>query len=119
MKADLIVELGLGGRARRLIEGNNIQTHFLEFTGNPDQVGKTMESLRELSSTDSAMTDVQGGVDLISLGTNLQVKNNDGGFKIHTDPAMLEQLRNVPGFTPVIINIQPMTSLRLFLGLNE
>jgi hypothetical protein len=35
------------------------------------------------------------------------------------DPAQLEQLQNAPGFTPVIINIQPMTDLKLFLGLKE
>ncbi len=32
---------------------------------------------------------------------------------------MLEQLQNAPGFVPVIINIQPMTDLRLFLGAQE
>ena len=36
-----------------------------------------------------------------------------------SDPAMLEQLRNAPGFVPVIINIQPMTDLRMFLGLAD
>ncbi|MDO8675766.1 MAG: hypothetical protein Q7K71_06610 [Candidatus Omnitrophota bacterium] len=35
------------------------------------------------------------------------------------DPVMLEQLQNAPGFVPVIINIQPMTDLRMFLGLQE
>jgi hypothetical protein len=35
------------------------------------------------------------------------------------DPAMLEQLRNAPGFVPVIINIQPLKSLPEFLGLNQ
>jgi len=30
---------------------------------------------------------------------------------------MLEQYRNARGFVPVIINVQPMTDLKLFLGL--
>jgi hypothetical protein len=29
---------------------------------------------------------------------------------------MLQQLQNATGFVPVIINIQPMTDLRLFLA---
>jgi hypothetical protein len=32
---------------------------------------------------------------------------------------MLDQLRGVPGFVPVIINVQPMTDLKSFLGLKE
>jgi hypothetical protein len=32
---------------------------------------------------------------------------------------MLQQLHDASGFTPVIINIQPMTSLRMFLGLKQ
>ena len=35
------------------------------------------------------------------------------------DSAILEQLQNAQGFMPVIINIQPMTDLRLFLGLKK
>ncbi len=43
--------------------------------------------------------------------------DDSGGIKFHLDPAMLEQLQDAPGFVPVIINIQPMTDLRSFLGL--
>ena len=43
----------------------------------------------------------------------------EDGIKFHLSPAMLEQLRNAPGFVPVIINIQPLRSLREFLGLNQ
>jgi hypothetical protein len=50
---------------------------------------------------------------------NLQIQNASGGISFKLDPAMLKQLQNAPGFTPVIINIQPMTDLRVFLGLNE
>jgi len=35
------------------------------------------------------------------------------------NPAMLAQLQNVPGFVPVIINIQPLKDLSVFLGLNQ
>ena len=48
---------------------------------------------------------------------SLQTQNSGTGIKFYLDPAMLEQLRNAPGFVPVIINIQPMTDLRRFLGI--
>ncbi len=73
---------------------------------------------------DAAMRSVKtdqrtpGGIDLNS-DKALTVQNNGQGIKFHIDPAMLEQLQNAPGFTPVIINIRPMTDLRMFLGLSE
>jgi len=67
-----------------------------------------------------------GGIDFNSDKMNLQVKmdsrlrgNDNSGIKFHIDHAPLEQLQNAPGFTPVIINIQPMTDLKMFLGLSE
>jgi len=59
-----------------------------------------------------------GGIDLTS-DKALAVQNNGQGIKFHIDPAMLQQLKNAPGFVPVIINIQPMTNIRFFLGLNS
>ncbi len=41
--------------------------------------------------------------------------NDKEGIKFNIDPAILEQLQNAPGFVPVIINIQPMTDLRMWL----
>jgi len=94
--------------------------------------------------TDKAMTKDTGGIDLTPANMNLQTKidsspaaQNDGGIlsqndkggvgngketggiKFHLTPAMLQQIQNAPGFVPVIINIQPMTDLRLFLGLDD
>ncbi|MBF0490601.1 MAG: hypothetical protein HQL15_08315 [Candidatus Omnitrophica bacterium] len=59
-----------------------------------------------------------GGIDLTS-DKALQVKN-DGNGKItfNLTSEQLAKLQNVPGFTPVIISIQPMTNLPEFLGLN-
>ncbi|MBF0570972.1 MAG: hypothetical protein HQL12_03775 [Candidatus Omnitrophica bacterium] len=59
-----------------------------------------------------------GGIDLTLANMNLQTQNSDGEIKFHLDPAQLMQLQNAPGFVPVIINIQPMTDLRQFLGLD-
>jgi phosphoenolpyruvate synthase/pyruvate phosphate dikinase len=61
-----------------------------------------------------------GGIDLTSANMHLQIKKETSdGIKFYLDPAMLTQLQNVMGFVPVIINIQLMTDLRQFLGLND
>ena len=60
-----------------------------------------------------------GGIDLTHINMNLQTQNSGEGIKFHLDPAQLAQLQNAPGFVPVIINIQPMTNLRTFLGLAD
>jgi hypothetical protein len=71
------------------------------------------------NNKDLAMLDnKKGGIDLTS-NQFLQTQNQGQDIKFHLDPAMLKQLQNAPGFTPVIINIHPMTDLRTFLGLNE
>jgi hypothetical protein len=58
-----------------------------------------------------------GGIDLTSDKV-LQVQNNAGEIKFNIDPAMLQKLQNAQGFTPVIINVQPLKDLQLFLGIN-
>jgi hypothetical protein len=60
---------------------------------------------------------MKGGIDLTS-NKFLQTQNAGLDIKFDLDPAMLEQLKNSLGFTPVIINIQPLTDLRVFLGIN-
>ena len=61
-----------------------------------------------------------GGIDLTANKTPLEIQNaGNSGVQIKVSPAILQQLQNASGFTPVIINIQPMTDLRLFLGLSE
>ncbi len=74
---------------------------------------------------DQAMADTHqhkthdvGGIDLTS-DTALSVQNNGQSIQFHIDPAQFEQLQNAPGFVPVIINIQPMTNIHTFLGLNS
>jgi hypothetical protein len=63
-----------------------------------------------------------GGIDLTAANLDLQTRTNPSladqkeGIKFHLDPAMLQQLQNATGFVPVIINIRPMTDLKMFLG---
>ncbi len=66
-----------------------------------------------------ASTNEVGGIDFKPNQINLESRNAGQEIKFKSDPAMLEQLRNAPGFEPVIINIQPMRDLELFLGLKQ
>ncbi|MEI7999396.1 MAG: hypothetical protein WCH62_07830 [Candidatus Omnitrophota bacterium] len=61
----------------------------------------------------------KGGIDLTPANMNVQTQSNGGDIKLHLDPAILAQLKDAPGFVPVIINILPMVDLRLFLGIKE
>ena len=75
----------------------------------------------ERYALNEAMTTGQhtGGIDLTPVPMKLQIQNKNGEIRFHMDPAMLAQLRNAPGFVPVIIKIQPVTNLRMFLGIND
>ena len=73
----------------------------------------------ELVSPAMTTLATKGGIDLTPANMNLQTQNPSGVIKFHMDSIMLKQLQNAPGFVPVIINIQPMTDLRLWLGLND
>ena len=55
---------------------------------------------------------------MMTISSNLQAQSNGGEIKFQIDPAMLQQLKNAPGFVPLIINIQPLENLQEFLGLN-
>jgi hypothetical protein len=60
-----------------------------------------------------------GGIDLTSANMNLQIQNSGGEIKFHINPAMLQQLKNAPGFVPVIIEIQPINNMHMFLEIKE
>jgi len=62
-------------------------------------------------------TNANGGIDFNMNRLNLQIRNTSLGFRTLLDPMLLEQLKNAPGFVPVIIKIQPVTDLRKFLTL--
>jgi len=70
----------------------------------------------------------EGGIDLTPANMDVQIKKeiasslgstprNDTseGIKFHLDPAMLEQLQNATGFSPVIVDVRPLKSLSEFL----
>ncbi len=81
---------------------------------------------KQTRDTDAAMQ-AKGGIDFNAdkVDSAFEVKK-DPREKLGTrneymspffDPAMLKQLQDAQGFMPVIINIQPLTDLRMFLGL--
>ncbi|MBF0570231.1 MAG: hypothetical protein HQL12_00005 [Candidatus Omnitrophica bacterium] len=73
------------------------------------------------SSVDRALISKEnlGGIDFNPDKMNLNVHNSTGEIKFKLDPAMIAQLQKAPGFVPVIFNIQPMTDLKIFLGLAD
>jgi len=85
------------------------------------------------SAGDLAMMGEKGGIDLTPAHMNLQTKmdsrfrgndkegngNDREGITFHLDPAQLAQLRNAPGFVPVIISVWPLSDLRQFLGISQ
>lgn len=79
----------------------------------------TLHIPNKAGTSDRAIIVKNGGIDLAHANTYLQTKNAGQGIKFHLDPAMLAQLQKASGFTPVIINIQPLNSLPAFLGLKD
>jgi transketolase len=63
---------------------------------------------------------ISGGVDLTRSKMGLEVQSAGSGAQFKFDPDMIEQLQNASGFTPVIIDIRPMTmTVPSFLGIND
>jgi hypothetical protein len=97
---------------------NSQKKRLLELTTIEEIIDFLKETLVPLQKTgDQAAMGTRGGIDFTANKTPLEIQNSGKGIDFKMDPAMLEQLRNAPGFTPVIIDIQPLIDLRGFLGL--
>jgi len=59
--------------------------------------------------------DKNGGIDFSADKVNLEIQNSSQGINLHLDSVQLEELKNVSGFVPVIINIQPIVDIKEFL----
>jgi len=113
------------GSKERVFNMNSINEVFMSGIKNENVrlrvFGADEQEVRKIEAEFKAILDQAmimakpGGIDFNSDKINLQIQNNVGGIKFHIDPAMLEQLKNTPGFVPVIINIQPMRDLKGFL----
>ncbi len=102
---------------------NVVDTHGQSKTSITDIVSEAKSILKSSgafgSGSDEETEDMamasKGGIDFNADKMNLQTQNAGQDIKFQVDPAMLKQLQDAPGFTPVIINIQPVHDLRLFL----
>jgi hypothetical protein len=95
----------------------SLKNYLTDTSAGTDSAMTNGRSVRSLD-VDRALLE-KGGIDLTPANMNLQTQNSGESIKFYLDPAILEQLRNAPGFVPVIINVQPMTDLRTFLGLAD
>ena len=72
------------------------------------------------SLDEAAINSKHGGIDLTRDRMGLQVQDDGQSVQFKFDPAMIQQLQNSSGLTPVIIDIQPMTTtVPMFLGLSD
>ena len=101
-------------------------TYGFELPDNTDEIFDSVfsagvKSIVERDLRDMAMKTTKsklGGIDFTS-DKALTVQNNGQSIQFHINPTMLKQLQNAPGFTPVIINIQPLKDLSGFLGISQ
>ena len=59
-----------------------------------------------------------GGIDLTSTNKYLQTKSSNGEIEFQLNPAMLARMKDVPGFVPQVIKIQPLKDLKSFMTAN-
>ncbi|MBF0387805.1 MAG: hypothetical protein HQL20_08120 [Candidatus Omnitrophica bacterium] len=122
--------------ARQALEqpwGSNVEGALAEFQSELKRIKEEYQSQldeflagfyadlanRAEQSKDTAMgiADQKGGVDLTRDKLGLQVQSDWGHIQFNIDPAMIQQLQNLTGLTPVIIDIQPMAiTVPVFLG---
>jgi signal transduction histidine kinase len=79
----------------------------------PEVQGQTSEVRSRPQATSDERQDKYGGIDLNPAMLEMQKRGQGMDFNAPMDPAMLE---NINGFTPVIIQIVPITNIPLILG---
>ena len=93
---------------------------FEAFPALKERAGKANAAmLASNEEVEANSSEMNGGIDLTAGSMNLQTQNANGEINFRLDPAMLQRLQNSAGFTPVILNMQPMRDPRMFLGLKE
>ena len=98
-------------------EGHHIENFLVKL-----QMKVPRENYKKVKdSFEQAMAGQKGGIDLTRDKMGLEVETSgSGGVSFQFDPAMIQQLKDASGLTPVIIDIQPMTtSVPVFLGLSD
>lgn len=98
------------------------RTRSLEFFKKYASRQKGEIKLKSTSSVawqfDFAMKEaVYGGIDFNTDRLDLQVQNSGGGVKFNVDPIMVRRFDAMPGFSPVLIDMRPLSSIQSFLGI--
>ena len=61
-----------------------------------------------------------GGIDLTRDRLKVEIQGHGNGIQFNFDPAMIQQLQNATGLTPVIIDMHPMlTTVPVFFGVKQ
>ena len=107
--------------------GNAIHAYMLDAQNAKNEeirsvIGQMMQELKGKSAGGNAAQlaigkNGKGGIDFTANKTPLEIQNAGARITFHLNPAMLEQLKNAPGFEPKIIDMQPLTDLKAFLGI--
>ncbi|NTV29597.1 MAG: hypothetical protein HGA80_05910 [Candidatus Omnitrophica bacterium] len=116
--ARLFVESGFS-RETRLDE---LTTGLVKEMSGTNTAPTTLGELAGLAVSDDHVDNamVPGGIDLNAGKIDLKTQSAGGdGIEFRLDPALLKQVEEAPGMTPVIIGIQPIESLPMFLGLRD
>ena len=95
----------------------HVHTEISELINNSIQL-PTVKDQPEAQNVDPSMLNKNGGIDLTRDKMPVKVSGAGQSVQFKFNPAMIRQLQNAPGLTPVIIDIQPMTiTVPMFLGL--
>jgi len=123
---NFLLKPGNGGKKHRILKDQGelgLRPLYEEAYSSPEMAvvfPKITETIRNKPAASSAFdTAAKGGIDFVGENLNLETRTSGGEIKFEMDPQQLLELQNAPGFTPVIINIQPMINLRIFLGLKD
>ena len=105
-----------------------VQTHLDQIAQLREQEKAVLEQQGEVSKTgtDQAMLgttgpgqDQVGGIDLNSAYLNLRIRRDGRGIPLPMNQQPMEELMDIPGFMPVIIQMTPVANLPLLLGLEK
>ncbi len=72
------------------------------------------------SGDKSQAPDPYGGIDLTDQAAGMDVQGDAGSFRFDLSPAQIKALdQDVQGILPLIINVQPVSDVRMFLGFGK
>ncbi len=97
----------------------NDRTNELEPILTEATLGNEKQAKLKIIAKDTAISTTKGGIDFNADKMNLETRSSGGEIKFQINPEQLREFQNAPGFTPIIINIQPLINLPLFLGLKD